>query len=342
MSNETDRVFETLDRLARDVDIEPACDPMPGIISRARANRRRATVVTAECMAGVVAAGIGLASAVGFSGSADGPRVATPPSDTTATPGGPPMADYDRARADVDGDGAVDTIRVRIAKADAEAGKEVSVVSKHVRLRVDLASGAMAELGFGRTLAPTIAGTPDLDSDSASEIVLSASGGDAAWLRVYTWDGKAVVRAAPADAPDRLVDDGGLYTAPGVAGSALDGDRLISWVGTDDTSAPYQVRVWTWRLEEKRLVATAADRLQCINPGDYPAPCRPEAGERGRVRTSQTAQPILANGSIVAFPLLSARTVAPAITDCLLGDRADVVTVSARCEPRPRTVCRDS
>ncbi len=282
MNNTTDPIFEALDRLARVVDTNPVGDPMPGITRKARAHRRRVTALAAGGGAVVVAVGVGSASVVDFPDPARDPGYANSPSTSptsapntpTSSPSGPTLAEYDRARADVDGDGAADIIRIRVPKADVKEGQDVSMVSKDVRLQVELAAGATDELRFGEALAPTISGTPDLDGNGSAEVVLSFSGGDAAWLKVFTWDGDTVVQAEPATgSPADLVADGGIYSAPEVASAALVDGGLISWVGTGDTSAPYEVRVWTWQLNEKRLVAGEAEQVQCMTPGQYPKPC---------------------------------------------------------------------
>lgn len=287
MNNKTDPVLKALDRLASVVDTNPVGDPMPGITRRARANRRRATALVAGGGAVVVAAGVGVASAVDFPeagrdpGYADSPSASptSAPSTPTSspsepTPSEPALAEYDRARADVDGDGAADIILVQVPEADADEGHDVSMVSKDVRLQVELAAGATDELRFGETLAPTISGTPDLDGNGTAEVVLSFSGGDAGWLKVFTWDGDTVVQAEPATgSPADLVHDGGLYTEAEVVSSALVDGGLMSWVPTGDTSTPIEVRVWTWQLDENRLVATEAEQVQCMSPGQYPKPC---------------------------------------------------------------------
>jgi hypothetical protein len=282
MSNATDPVFEALDRLASVVDSRPAADPMPGITRRARAHRRRVTALAAGGVMTVGAAGIAVASALDFPdpardpGFTDVPSTSptSAPSTPTSSPAEPALAEYDRARADVDGDGVADIIRVLVPEADADEGQDVSMVSKDVRLQVELAAGGTVELDFGESLAPTIDGTPGLDGNGTAEVVLSFSGGDAASLEVFTWDGETVVRAEPAPgSPADLVDDGGLYSAPEVASAALVDGGLISWVGTGDVSAPYDVRVWTWQLDDERLVAAEAEQVQCMTPGEYPEPC---------------------------------------------------------------------
>jgi hypothetical protein len=282
MNDTTDPVSEALDRLARVVDANPVGDPMPGIIRKARADRRRVTALAAGGVVAVVAATVGVVSAVDLADNAEGRGpTGSPSTSSTSTPSTPTssatvpaLAEYDRARADVDGDGEVDMIRVMIPATDADEGQDASIVSKDVRLHVELAAGGSVELSFGEALAPTISGTPDLDGNGTAEVVLSFSGGDAAWLRVFAWDGETVVQAHPAnDSPAALVDDRGLYLDPEVAASALVDGGLISWVTTGDTSAPYEVRVWTWQLDETQLVATEAQQVQCISPGQYPKPC---------------------------------------------------------------------
>ncbi|MPZ60316.1 MAG: hypothetical protein GEU93_03260 [Propionibacteriales bacterium] len=271
MNNTTDPIFEALDRLARVADTNPVGDPMPGIMRKARANRRRATALAAGGVAAVVAVGFGVASALDVSGSAGPSGPVSPPSTTptpTPSPTEPALEEFERAPADVDGDGAVDIIRVMVPPADAKNARDSIVDSKDVRLQVKLDGGGREEVKLGKAPVPTIAGTPDLDENGTADVVLSFSGGDAGWLRVFTWDGDTVVQAEPAaGSPADLVNDGGLYTAAEIVSSALvDGD-LISWVPTADTSAPYEVRTWTWQLDKNRLVATESG-IQCWNPDD--------------------------------------------------------------------------
>ena len=282
MNKNSDPIFEALDRLARVADTSPVGDPMPGITRKARANRRRATAFAAAGVAAVVAVGVSVASTVDVPDPARDPGYVSTPSTSptpttsapTPSPSEPSLAEFDRARADVDGDGAADIIRVLVPEADADEGRDVSLVSEHVVLQVELAAGTKAEVGFGESLAPTISGTPDLGGNRAAEVVLSFSGGDSGWLKAFTFDGDTVVRADPAtNSPADLVDDGGLYTAAGVVSSALVDGSLISWVPTGDTSSPYQVRVWTWRLDETRLVATEEEQFRCMAPGQYPTSC---------------------------------------------------------------------
>jgi hypothetical protein len=283
MNNTKDPLFEALDRLARAVDNEPFGDPMPGITRKARANRRRVAALTVGGVAAVAVAGVAAGAVIDFPDGTPEPEIAeTPsvsqtsaPSPPTPSPNEPSMAEYDQARADVDGDGAADTIRVLVPEADAGAGTDESLVSDDVRLQIEFAAGAEVGLGFGQGLAPTIAGTPDLDGNGTAEVVLSFSGGDAAWLKVFTWDGETVVPAQPANgSPADLVDDGGLYTEAETVSSALVDRGLISWVPTGDFSDPFVVKVWTWQLDGAQLVATEADQLQCImSPGQFPEPC---------------------------------------------------------------------
>ncbi len=281
MNNTTDPIAKALDRLARVADTNPVGDPMPGITRKARANRRRATALVASGLAAVVTAGVGTAALLdlpdlldpaGDPGYANSPSTSPTPAPNTPTspPREPALAEYDQAQADVNGDGAAGTVRVLVP--DADEGLDVSM---DVRLQVEPAAGAAVELRIGETLIPTIAGTPDLDGNGTDEVVLSFSGGDAGWLKVFSWDGDTLVQAEPAPGPVAdLVYDGGLYSEAGVASSALVDGGLISWVPTGDESAPFEVRVWTWQLDGTLLVATEAEQIQCFSPGQqYPKPC---------------------------------------------------------------------
>ncbi|PSK98660.1 hypothetical protein CLV30_11943 [Haloactinopolyspora alba] len=285
-----DPMHEALDRLARVADTRPVDDPMPGITRRARANRRRATAVVAGGLAAVVIAGAGALSVLDLPGRAGEPGYANSPSASSSpdpspspspdpsTPTSPPrepaLAEYDQARGDVDGDGAADTIRVMIPEADAEQGQDVGILSTDVWLQVEPTAGAPVEVAFGETLAPSIAGTPDLDGNGTADVVLIFSGGDAGSLQVFTWDGDTVVQAEPGPgSPADLVDDGGLYMDTYIGSFALVDGGLISWVSTGDASEPDEVRAWTWQLEENRLVATETDQAHCMRAARYPVPC---------------------------------------------------------------------
>jgi hypothetical protein len=281
MNHTIEPISEALDRLARVADTNPIGDPMPGIKRKARANRRRATALVACGLAATVTAGVTTVSLLdlpglaGDNGYANSPS--TSPTSAPSTPSSPPrepaLAEYDQAQADVDGDGAADTIRVLVPEADADEGMDMSM---DVRLEVEFAADvATVELRLGEMLIPTIAGTPDLEGNGTDEVVLSFSGGDAGWLRVFTWNGDTLVQAEPGpDSMADLVDGGALYSEEGVASSALVDGGLISWVPTNDESAPFEVRVWTWQLDGTLLVATEAEQIQCFRPGEQsPKPC---------------------------------------------------------------------
>lgn len=283
MNNTTDPVSKALDRLARVADSHPVGDPMPGISRKARANRRRATVLMASGLAAAVAAGFAASSVVDFPLTAQDHVYANSPSAPSVAPSTSPsepsermMEVYDQARADVNGDGAADWIYVRVPEGDAAEDQDVTISSEDVWLDIDMVGGPTVIVRiFDETITPTIAGTPDLNGDGAAEMVLHFSGGDAGWLKVFMWDGETVIRVEPAPGSTAdLVDDGGLYSEEGVAGSALVDDRLISWVSTGNDAAPREVRVWTWQLEGTLLVATEAAQTQCFGPGQqHPEPC---------------------------------------------------------------------
>jgi hypothetical protein len=284
MNNTTDPISKALDRLARVADSNPVGDPMPGITRKARANRRRVNALVASGLAAVAVAGFAVSSVVGFPQAVQDPGYANSPSAApSSTPSTPPsptgelaLAEYDQARADVNGDGAPDVIDVLSPEAEVGEGQDVSSASEDVWLEVEMAAGHTALVRFsGETIVPTIVGTPDLDGDGAAEVVLSFSGGDAARLKVFTWDGETVVQAEPDPGPvPDLVEDGGLYSDPYVGSSALVDGGLISWVPTGDETAPFEVRVWTWQLDGTLLVATEAEQIRCMSPGQqFPEPC---------------------------------------------------------------------
>lgn len=294
MNDRTDPVFKAMDRLARVADSSPVDDLMPGIMRRARANRRRAAALTAGGVAAVVAAGFGVVFAVELPDLARGPEVVSPsttsPSpvpDTTQTPDASPTSppdppdaavEYDRAESDVNGDGAADVIRVTLPASDAAAGMDSILESDDVRLGVELAAGGTVEIELDDVIVPRISGTQDLDGNGTAEVVLAYSAGDAGWLRVFTWDGDTMVRADPADdSPADLIGDG-LFLIEGGVNSALTEIGLISWLAIEE-SAPYEVRLWTWQLDGSRLVATESEQTHCMSPdryaepGQFPEPC---------------------------------------------------------------------
>jgi hypothetical protein len=99
-------------------------------------------------------------------------------------------------------------------------------------------------------------------------------GGDGGWHDVFTWNGDTLAKAPPAPgSPKDLVEDDSLTTVAELVGAEVVDGRLFSWFSTGDTSAPFELRVWTWQLEGQRLVATEVDGTQCrTRPGQYPEP----------------------------------------------------------------------
>lgn len=318
MNNSTDPIFEALDRLSRVADSSPVDDPMPGITRKARANRRRTAALTVGGIAAAVVAGFGVVSAVEMPELAGGPDIAGPPTTTPApisptpdpetsspdpetsspeetpteppeessqaqdvptVPGRPDLAEYERASADVDGDGAEDVVRITFPTADARFGLDSIVESEDVRLLLERAAGDTVEAELESAYV-SVDGTRDLDGDGTAEVILSLTeGGDYAWIRVLTWDAGSMAEAEEADnAPINLeIIPSGSYGEG--FNTALVDIGLLSWRHVGENAPPYEVQLWTWELDGTQLVATEAEQAHCMDPEQYqvpdtyPSPC---------------------------------------------------------------------
>ncbi len=174
-----------------------------------------------------------------------------------------------RQRADLDGDGAPDQVRVLFYGPSAEDPAEGAV-------EVSLANGAtgVAALPFG--YPPDLLPAFDINGDGREQLLMRHSeGGDLARLLVYTWHEGGLVRAqGPRDAPLALELDG----QGKAADHYTDEGRLFSWLRLDPVDPAggpwFEVEQWSWAVEGDRLVATPAGK-GCIDATqqDPPGPC---------------------------------------------------------------------
>ena len=179
------------------------------------------------------------------------------------------MLVVDRQRADVDGDGRPDQVRVLLdAHTEDEPGDGF--------VEVSLASGAMgaAEVPFGY---PGPLGPPvDINGDGRKQVLLShTGGGDSAQLLVYTWhEGGLVLARTDGHVPLALDLDG----QGRVNHYYADNRGLFSWQRLDPVGPAggpmFKVEQWSWAVDGDRLVPTPAG-YACVDvtSADPPHPC---------------------------------------------------------------------
>jgi hypothetical protein len=179
------------------------------------------------------------------------------------------MTTVDRQRADVDGDGRPDRVRLMSNSPNTqEPGDGV--------IEVSLASGetGVAEVPFGYQgpLLPPF----DVGGDGREQVLLShTQGGDSAQLFVFTWHEDGLVRLeAPRNAPLVLELDG----EGKAAHYYTDGRGLFSWLRLDPLEPPggpwFHVKEWLWSVDGDRLVPTPAGSACVDATSDAPPqPC---------------------------------------------------------------------
>ncbi len=197
----------------------------------------------------------------------DEPTESTPPSDA-------PTEQRDaivtgRQRADLDGDGAPDQVRVLFYALSTEEPADGAV---EVSLATGVTSAAALPFGYPPDLLPAF----DINGDGREQLLMRHSeGGDSAKLLVYTWHEGGLVRAeGPRNAPLALELDG-----QGKVADHYTNDRgLFSWLRLDPVDPAggpwFKVEQWSWAVEGDRLVATPAGR-GCVDATqqDPPGPC---------------------------------------------------------------------
>jgi hypothetical protein len=243
---------------------------------------RPVTLLAAVAAAAVVGAGsIALARTVSDSAgpgpagdpTATQPTEPTEPSDSTQTPPSPGIPDamivVDRQRADLDGDGSVDQVRVAVNTRDYD--------EKGGMVEATLASGATSTAPLPPGYTPRLLAPLDLNGNGHEEVLLSfTAGGDEAPLLVYTWYDGGLVRAGHSDtAPLALGLDGqGTY-----ADYYREGQQgLVSWlrsyrIGPAGTHV-FAVDQWSWTIDGARLIATPIGKA-CVDVTTHqrPGPC---------------------------------------------------------------------
>lgn len=177
------------------------------------------------------------------------------------------LTEYDRQRADVDGDGRPD--QVRLLLDDTPEGVQVGVVA------VGLAAGgtvtADVPLGYSSQLEPPL----DLNGDGRQQVLLPfTQGGDSQQLLVYTWFEDGLVLAEPVgrSGPGLGLDGRGRvddhYAAEG---------GLYSWIRgepVDGSTSRYTAQTLRWTVEGDRLVSSLEETL-CVDitQEEPPGPC---------------------------------------------------------------------
>ncbi|HSE72399.1 MAG TPA: hypothetical protein VLA97_16655, partial [Nocardioidaceae bacterium] len=175
----------------------------------------------------------------------------------------------DRQRADVDGDGRPDEVRVLLHGSTPDEPATGTV-------EVTLASGATgaAEMPFG--YPPRLLPAFDVNGDGREQVLMShTAGGDSAQLLVYTWHEDGLVQAeVEGDAPLALELDG----QGTVAHYYVDDRGLFSWRRLDPVDlsggSRFTVEQWKWSVEGDRLRPTpSAEGCVDVTGTEPPGPC---------------------------------------------------------------------
>lgn len=165
------------------------------------------------------------------------------------------LTEYDEQRADVDGDGRPD--RVRLLLDDTAEG--VGVVE--VRLAEGGTLVADIPIGYASQLEPPL----DLNGDGREQVLLPfTQGGDFQQLLVYTWFENRLVLAEPEgrSGPGLGLDGSGrtddYYVTAGGLSSWTRGDPV------DGSTSRYTAPTRRWTVEGDRLVSSVGETL-CVD-----------------------------------------------------------------------------
>jgi hypothetical protein len=274
-----DRLSAALEARA---DLVKADDLRPLALPDHQARPHRWTVValSAAAAALVVAGSIALARTVNDSAGpgptgqpSTTPTHPTEPSDSTQTPPSSGIPDgmivVDHQRADLDGDGRVDQVRVAVNTRDYD--------EKGGMVEATLAAGGTSTAPLPPGYTPRLLAPLDLNGDGQEQVLLSyTAGGDEAPLLVYTWYDGGLVRARHGgSAPLALGLDGeGTYADY----YRDDGGVLVSWL-RDYPVKPagrpiFAVDQWSWAIDGAQLIATPIGKA-CVDVTSQqsPGPC---------------------------------------------------------------------
>ena len=191
---------------------------------------------------------------------------------SAAAVSGPPievldgMAVLDSQRADVDGDGRPDDVRLlqdpTSGRGDPAAGAVEVVLVGGER------ATAVVPFGYFDLREPL-----DINRDGQEQVLLThTQGGDAAVLLAYAWqDGSLIALRGDPDAPLGL-ENNDSYRSVDVY---VDDGRLFSWARRDPLdprgSLVVNVDTWSWSVDGDRLVGTPAGRA-CVDLMSYDPP----------------------------------------------------------------------
>jgi hypothetical protein len=173
---------------------------------------------------------------------------------------------FDTRRADLDGDGVDEVLRVLTPK-DAEADQQ---------LQVTWGTGEKTSASFPNTMETTLEDPLDLDQDGRLEVVLSGGGGDVTIYSVY------VARPAALDKVTTLDDTGKALplessSDPATWRTSVGPDGISSYRLTDPnaTEPPFHVDVRGWVLKGETLTRSAHSTPACVvfQPSFSLGPC---------------------------------------------------------------------
>jgi hypothetical protein len=268
-NHDVHEVHEALERLADVAGHDPMPNLITGIRAEARRNRNRAAALTGAGIAAALVVGYAAWSAASGPGRAGEPDVAVPSSATptptpTPTPSpAPDLSPIDTGTADVDDDGAPDSVRLMVPRGtpggDPAEQTWLEVRTATTTDRVQL-TDTPTYVGF---LDP---GLVDLDDNGGAEIlVLASGGGENGLINVWTWSSGRLTRATPDPGPEtHLASEAGLSTGSEELGAVFQDGQLLSW---QVVTAGHEVNVWRWTLDGVTLRATRLPGTRCVSLG---------------------------------------------------------------------------
>jgi hypothetical protein len=209
---------------------------------------------------GLAAAACAAAIAVPFVVGTD---KTTQPSPAPAGPSDPAEVVEVVLRADVDGDGAPDDVRLGYADGDSR-----------YKVVVDLASGDKVVTGGETEQRPELFVGDDLDGNGTEEVMLRVADDPSVMPHVFTWmENEGLVRTT---FPDQ--DVAGWVPTAKQNRWAVRQERLHTWEALGDEQNPLpQVAFWTWDLRDGRFVPGDM-RTRCLPEGvDFPVVCDDDA-----------------------------------------------------------------
>lgn len=170
-----------------------------------------------------------------------------------------------RQRADVDGDGRPDQVRVLV---DAPTPNEPGGGFVEVSLAAGGTGVAEAPFGYLGPVEPAL----DVNGDGRDQVLVGHTpGGDSSRLLVFTWHEDDLVLTTTEGKAPLGSEESGNY----VAGYYTQDRGLFSWSTRDLVGPTHTIEEWSWSVDGDRLVPTPVG-MSCvrnIGPNEPTRPC---------------------------------------------------------------------